>query len=41
MMAELLGALSLARAEADPQRSATILEVSWQSLIARLGLDED
>lgn len=40
MMAELIGALSLARAEPDPQRSATILEVSRRSLISRLGLAE-
>lgn len=39
MMAELIGALSLARAEADPHRSATILEVSRRSLLSRFGLE--
>lgn len=39
MMAELIGALSLARAEADPHRSETILEVSRRSLLSRFGLD--
>lgn len=40
MMAELIGALSLARAEADPERSTEILEVSRRSLISRFGLEE-
>lgn len=40
MMAELIGALSLARAEADPKRSAAILEVSRRALKTRLRLSE-
>jgi TetR/AcrR family transcriptional repressor of nem operon len=38
MMAELIGALSLARAEPDAERSAAILEASRRALISRLGL---
>lgn len=39
MMAELVGALSLSRAESDPQRSEMILEGSRRALLSRLGLD--
>jgi len=39
VLAELVGALSLARAEPDPDRSAAILERSKTSLKHRLGLD--
>lgn len=40
MMAELIGSLSLARAEPDPQRSAMILEGSRRALLSRFGLDD-
>jgi TetR/AcrR family transcriptional repressor of nem operon len=38
MLAEMIGALSLARAEGDAQRSANILEVSQRALRSRFGL---
>jgi TetR/AcrR family transcriptional regulator, transcriptional repressor for nem operon len=38
MMAELIGALSLARAESDAERSASILDASKRALVSRLGL---
>jgi TetR/AcrR family transcriptional repressor of nem operon len=40
MMAELIGALSLSRAEPDPQRSAMILEGSRRALLSRFRLNE-
>jgi TetR/AcrR family transcriptional repressor of nem operon len=39
MMAELIGALTLARAEPDAERSAAILEVSRNALKSRFGLE--
>lgn len=38
-VAELIGALSLARAEPDPERSAAILDASRRQLKQRLGLE--
>jgi len=38
LLAELIGALSLARAESDAQRSANILDVSRRALRSRFGL---
>jgi len=40
MLAELVGALSLARAEADPELSDAILSNSRRALKARFGLEE-
>jgi TetR/AcrR family transcriptional repressor of nem operon len=40
VMSELVGAVSLARAEADPVRSNAILHASSESLTSRLGLGE-
>jgi TetR/AcrR family transcriptional repressor of nem operon len=39
MLAELVGALSLARAEPDPDRSDAMLEISRTALKRRLGLE--
>jgi TetR/AcrR family transcriptional regulator, transcriptional repressor for nem operon len=39
MLSEMVGALALARAEPDPQRSDYILEASRRSLKSRFGLD--
>jgi len=40
MLAELVGAVSLARAEPDPARSDAILEISRRAVKLRLGLKE-
>jgi len=40
MLAELVGALSMARAETDPKRSDAILQHSKRSLMRRYGLEE-
>jgi TetR/AcrR family transcriptional repressor of nem operon len=40
VMSELVGAVSLARAESDPERSREILKASAASLTRRLGLSE-
>lgn len=41
VLAEMQGALALARAVADPQQSDDILSGSRRSILRRLGLDED
>jgi TetR/AcrR family transcriptional repressor of nem operon len=41
MLAELVGALAMARAETDPQRSDEILAHSTRALLARFGLEHE